>query len=81
MLHALGKGLLIYEVQQPSDVTYRLYDYDRGRQMDVEKAIDNIIIPNKSLKINNTGRLMTPHFKMKYINNTKQHKYIFKDAN
>jgi hypothetical protein len=24
---------------------------------------------------------MTPHFKMKYINNTKQHKYIFKDAN
>jgi len=29
MLHALGAGLLILEVQQPSDSTYRLYDWGR----------------------------------------------------
>lgn len=28
-VHALGPGLLIYEVQQTSDTTYRVYDWDR----------------------------------------------------
>ena len=28
-VHAIGKGLLIAEIQQASDVTYRIYDYDR----------------------------------------------------
>jgi len=28
-IHALGPGLLVYEVQQASDITYRLYDWDR----------------------------------------------------
>ena len=29
MVHAIGKGILILEIQQSSDITYRLYDYDR----------------------------------------------------
>ena len=29
MVHAIGKGILIAEVQQNSDITYRVYDYDR----------------------------------------------------
>lgn len=28
-VHAIGKGVLLAEVQQSSDVTYRIYDYDR----------------------------------------------------
>ena len=28
-VHAIGSGILIYEIQQNSNVTYRLYDYDR----------------------------------------------------
>lgn len=28
-VHAIGAGLLIFEVQQTSDITYRLYDWDR----------------------------------------------------
>ncbi len=28
-VHAMGKGLLIAEIQQTSDITYRIYDYDR----------------------------------------------------
>jgi mannose-6-phosphate isomerase len=42
-MHALGPGLLLYEVQQSSDITYRVYDWDRpataGRQLHVEQAV------------------------------------------
>lgn len=42
-LHALGPGLLLYEVQQASDTTYRVYDWDRpagaGRELHVEEAV------------------------------------------
>ena len=44
-LHAVGKGILLAEVQQNSNVTYRVYDYGRvgkdGKQRDlhVEKAL------------------------------------------
>ena len=42
-LHALGPGLLIYEVQQTSDWTYRVYDWDRPqtetRSLHIEKSI------------------------------------------
>lgn len=46
-VHALCKGMLILETQQSSDVTYRLYDYDRlenGRPRDlhIEKSLDVI---------------------------------------
>ncbi len=41
-IHALGPGLLIYEVQQTSNITYRVYDWDRpqtgGRQLHLEQA-------------------------------------------
>lgn len=29
MVHAIGPGILLYEIQQSSDVTYRFWDYDR----------------------------------------------------
>ncbi len=42
-LHALGPGLLLYEVQQASDTTYRVYDWGRpagaGRELHVEQAV------------------------------------------
>ena len=42
-LHALGPGLLLYEVQQASDTTYRVYDWDRpagaGRQLHIEESV------------------------------------------
>lgn len=37
-IHALGPGLLLYEVQQRSDLTYRLYDYGRPRELHLEKG-------------------------------------------
>lgn len=44
-LHAIGKGLLIAEIQQNSDTTYRIYDYDRRdfegnpRELHIDKAV------------------------------------------
>ena len=42
-MHALGPGLVLYEVQQSSDITYRVYDWDRpasaGRQLHIEQAV------------------------------------------
>lgn len=38
-IHALGPGILIYEIQQSSDLTYRLYDYGRPRELHVEKGL------------------------------------------
>ncbi len=39
-VHAIGAGALVAEVQENSNVTYRLYDYGRGRETHVEKALD-----------------------------------------
>ncbi|WP_298222890.1 type I phosphomannose isomerase catalytic subunit [Flavobacterium sp.] len=47
-VHAIGAGLLIAEIQQTSDITYRLYDFDRvdaqgnKRELHVDLALDAI---------------------------------------
>ncbi|MFV0344864.1 MAG: type I phosphomannose isomerase catalytic subunit [Bacteroidales bacterium] len=47
-VHAIGKGLLVAEIQQTSDVTYRIYDYKRKdangneRELHTELAVDAI---------------------------------------
>jgi mannose-6-phosphate isomerase len=52
MIHALGKGILLAEIQQSSDITYRLYDYDRrdargkARELHVEQALKTIDFDN-----------------------------------
>lgn len=38
-IHAVGAGLVIAEIQQASDVTWRLYDYGSGREIHVDEAI------------------------------------------
>jgi mannose-6-phosphate isomerase len=38
-IHAIGGGLALCEVQQPLDVTYRLYDYGRGRELHLDEGI------------------------------------------
>lgn len=45
-LHAIGKGILIAEIQQNSNTTYRVYDYGRKdsdgntRELHIDKAVD-----------------------------------------
>src|SRR2546425_9573763 len=38
-VHAIGGGIVLCEIQQNSDVTYRLWDYGRPREIHVEKAV------------------------------------------
>ncbi len=38
-VHAIGGGIVLFEIQQNSDVTYRLWDYGRPREIHVEKAV------------------------------------------
>jgi mannose-6-phosphate isomerase len=42
LVHAIGEGTIIAEVQQSSDTTYRVYDYNRGRELHIDKALDVI---------------------------------------
>ncbi|WP_417365358.1 type I phosphomannose isomerase catalytic subunit [Flavobacterium beibuense] len=45
-IHAIGAGIVIAEIQQTSDITYRIYDWDRvdvqgkSRELHVEQALD-----------------------------------------
>lgn len=47
-VHTIGKGLLLAEIQQTSDITYRIYDFDRRdadgntRELHVDQALDAI---------------------------------------
>lgn len=38
-VHAIGGGLALCEIQQYSDITYRLYDYGRPRELHLDKAL------------------------------------------
>ena len=57
-LHAIGKGILIAEIQQNSNTTYRIYDYGRvgadgkPRQLHIEKAceVTKLIPPTRPTK-------------------------------
>lgn len=53
-VHAIKGGIEILETQQNSDITYRVYDYDRlqdgrPRQLHLEKSLDVITVPAKSV--------------------------------
>ena len=54
LVHAIGKGIILAEVQQNSDTTYRVYDYGRlgadgkPRELHVEKSLETIDFSMKS---------------------------------
>jgi mannose-6-phosphate isomerase len=39
-IHSIGAGLVIAEIQQRSDVTFRLFDHGRQRELHIERAIE-----------------------------------------
>ncbi len=38
-VHAIGPGVVLLETQQTCDITFRMYDYGRGRELHVEQAL------------------------------------------
>lgn len=74
-VHALGPGIFLAEIQQTSDTTYRIYDWDRvdsegkSRELHVEEALDaidfNVYTDYKSAyetKKNGTAKLVASPF-------------------
>jgi mannose-6-phosphate isomerase len=64
--HAIGAGLIIAEIQQPSDTTYRVYDWNRmdpktgqGRQLHIQDALESIHFDSAgdNLSVKTIGRL------------------------
>ncbi len=61
VIHAIGDGIIIAEIQQSSNTTYRLYDYDRvdvegkKRPLHIEKALDVINFDSHKRKENIEG--------------------------
>lgn len=53
LVHAIGEGIVIAEIQQNSDVTYRVYDYGRPRELHIEKSLDVIDFSLKAINLSN----------------------------
>lgn len=66
-LHAIGKGILIAEIQQSSNVTYRVYDYGRigadgkPRELHIEKALEVTRLEPPTAKYGQPKTLKMPH--------------------
>ena len=90
-VHAIGAGVLLAEIQQTSNITYRIYDYDRvdqktgeKRELHTDLAIDAIDFNHYqdyktaySIKDNVSNKLVhTPYFKTNIIKISKE---IIKD--
>ncbi len=68
-VHAIEGGIKLAEVQQSSDVTYRMYDWGRQREMHIEKSLDVIDYEGKNNagKIEDFKKLETPYFTVEKI--------------
>lgn len=80
LVHAIGKGVLLAEIQQSSDVTYRVFDWNRtdargnSRELHTDLALDAIDYDFRDFKVdydqspNTWKRLVkTPYFKTRKI--------------
>jgi mannose-6-phosphate isomerase len=68
--HSIGAGLLIAEIQTPSDTTYRIFDWNRvddagkARPLHIEEALESINFnaASSALPITTVGRLVDCEF-------------------
>jgi mannose-6-phosphate isomerase len=79
-VHAIGAGLVVAEIQQTSDITYRLYDFDRVdaygnlRELHIDLALDAIIYDKVethktySIETNKSNEMVNcPYFTTNYL--------------
>ncbi|MBL8729353.1 MAG: class I mannose-6-phosphate isomerase [Planctomycetes bacterium] len=77
-VHAIGPDVVVFEVQQNSDVTYRLYDWGRAREVHVQKALavastdggrvavaDRPVVESEALTDGGRQLLSTAHFRLR----------------
>jgi mannose-6-phosphate isomerase len=67
-IHAILPGVVILEIQQNSDTTYRLYDYGRPRELHLERGLDVLKLKTDAGKFpakdiaGGTQLISVPHF-------------------
>ncbi len=87
-LHAIGKGITILEIQQSSDTTFRVYDYDRIdqnnelRELHINESIEVTKAPHIDPKINSktiikdgfvkTDLIEAEYFNVSFVDITNQ---------
>ncbi len=63
-IHALGPGLFVYEVQQTSDITYRVFDWNRpasaGRKLHLDQSAA-VVNPDLHAEIHRASNAIHPH--------------------
>lgn len=94
-VHSIGKGILLAEIQQTSDTTYRLYDFERKdddgnkRELHVEQSIEAIdytalhqaqVKYNKELHDAPVNLVDSPYFKTDRLVLTKSVEYNYSSA-
>jgi mannose-6-phosphate isomerase len=65
-VHAVTPGVMVYELQRSSDITYRFYDYDRvdsstgkPRELHIKDSIANVTIPDdEGIFVKNADKLV-----------------------
>jgi len=66
-VHAIQGGLRLLEVQQSSDITYRLYDWGRPREVHVQKGLDVLrYLPESAMTPEHpfSGKSVCPYFRL-----------------
>ena len=85
-VHAITSGCMILETQQNSDITYRVYDYDRltdgkPRELHVDKSIDVITVPAKSVDDSVKSALNLPENQLNELYSCKYYTIFKADVN
>jgi mannose-6-phosphate isomerase len=75
LVHAIGKGVVLAEIQQTSDVTYRIYDWDREtetgekRELHTEMALEAIDLTTEDghkieydILVNSTAKIISNNY-------------------
>lgn len=85
-VHALGPGLLLAEIQTPSDTTYRVFDWDRldesgkARPLHISEALGSIHFDTlgENLPVTTVGRLVDcEYFKIDKRHQTQRREILF----
>ncbi len=71
-VHAIGAGIALVEVQQHADITYRLYDYGRPRELHLNDGVAvSVAAPYADVRSGHVGGGQNlvdgPHFRLRYV--------------
>ena len=87
LVHGLGAGIMVAEIQQNSDIVYRVYDYNRLddhgklRELHVDKALEVIrfddFLPSYPLECQENSRVIeTEHFQVDLVTNREREEFF-----